>query len=196
MNLGELIAESRVVLCDVEKPTFWSDEWLTSTINEAEQEACIRARLIEDSSSVATSIDIDTANKRYPLHESVLDVLEACLESNTTYPVAGWTLTESNFVLYDYPKADDVVLMTVVRLPLSAMESDTDTPEIRTQHHQKLIDWVKYRAYSVQDADAFDPQGAVRALGAFEQAFGPRQTANVLRKHKGKQQRVVVMTPF
>ena len=196
MTLGDLIASARVELNDTAQPQFWSDAWLTEAINEAEREACVRARLIEDSSSVASSLDIDTATKRYPLHPSVLDVLEVNFESDPEKQVPQWTLTETDLSFYAYPKADETLLLTVIRMPLSPMASDGDTPEIRSQHHAKLIDWVKYRAYSVQDADAFDQQGAAKAFASFERSFGPGQTANVQRKHKRKSARVVAMGVF
>lgn len=196
MELKAIRNESRFRLQDLSVPPQWSDEWLDSAANEAEREACIRARLIEDTSSKASSIDVVTTEKRYELHESVLDVLSAEYESKPGTPVTGWTLTETELVFDDFPKADDVLLMTVIRTPLVAMENDDDEPEIRSHHHIRLVDWVEHRAYGVKDTDYFSPDESEKALIRFEQSFGKRPDANVQRKHREKTGRVVRMNPF
>jgi hypothetical protein len=196
MNLAAIRKEARFRLKDESKPYFWKDEWLDARINEAEQEACIRARLIEDNSSVASSIDVTTDALRYELHPSVIDVLAAEYASNPGVPVTVWTLTETELVFSEPPKAADVLLMTVIRMPLDEMSSDTDTPEIRSHHHIRLIDWIEHRAYAVKDADAFAPGESEKALERFEQSFGRRPDANVQRKHREKTGRVVRMNAF
>lgn len=196
MNLGAIRDEARFRLRDKAVPPFWPNEWLNRAINEAEQEACIRARLIEDKSSVITSLDIVTTEKRYELDTRIIDVLAIELESNPGVEISGWTLTENEFLFADYPKADDVILMTVIRLPMNDMENDSDEPEIRKHHHMRLLDWVEHRAYNVKDADAFSPGESEKALIRFEISFGKRQDANVQRKHREKTGRVVRMNPF
>jgi len=196
MYLSAIRTEARVRLKDMVKPYFWSDEWLDQAANEAEREACIRARLIEDSSSIASSIDLTTDELRYELHTSVLDVLAAQLASNPGVFVTGWTLTENELVFTELPKAADVLLLTVIRLPLNEMCNDSDTPEIRGHHHIRLIDWIEHRAYAIKDADAFSPGESANALARFEQSFGRRPDANVQRKQREKTGRVVRMNSF
>ena len=196
MNLAAIRSEARLRLKDEAKPYLWSDEWLDQEANEAEREACIRARLIEDKSSIATSIDLTTDALRYELHPSVLDVLAAELASRPGVPVTGWTLTETELVFAELPKADDVLLLTVIRLPLGEMADDDDSPEIRTHHHLRLVDWIEHRAYAVKDADAFAPGESANALVRFERSFGQRQDANVQRKQREKTGRVVRMNSF
>ena len=196
MNLAAIRAEARVRLKDDAKPYLWSNEWLDQAANEAEREACIRARLIEDVSSIASSIDLATDALRYELHQSVLDVLDAELESKPGSTVAGWTLTESEIVFSEFPKTADVLLMTVIRLPLKEMSCDDDTPEIRSHHHLRLLDWIEHRAYAVKDADTFAPGESSNALARFEQSFGQRPDANVQRKRREKTGRVVRMNSF
>jgi hypothetical protein len=191
MNLLALRTECRTRLGDLADPPFWTDKWLDERLNEAEREACIRARLIEDSSSKATSLEISTAEKRYALHPSVLDVLSCELESNPGVAIGGWDLTESHIVFADYPQADDVLLMTVIRMPLNPMTDKKDEPEIRAHHHAMLVPWVLSQAYMVHDADTFDPQAAQRNEAEFENYFGQRPTANVQRKHRAKTGHVV-----
>ena len=121
MNLSAFRDEARFRLKDEARPYFWKDEWLDGAINEAEREACLRARLIEDSSGVLTSIDLKTTDKRYDLDPRIIDVLGCELDSHRGSAFAGWTLTESELVLADYPSADDTLLMTVIRLPMEEM---------------------------------------------------------------------------
>lgn len=196
MNLLAARTELRYRLGDKSVPPFWRNEWLDAAYNEAEREACERARLIEDKSSNLTSIDLSTTEKRYEIDPRILDVLCCELESNPGVEIGGWTLTESELVFADYPKSADVLLMTVIRLPLNDMADDEDEPEIRSHHHVRLLDWVLYRAYMVQDADTFNPVKAQEYQSLFEQSFGRRQDANVQRKHRAKTGRVVRMNPF
>lgn len=195
MNLRALRDKSRSLLGDEAKPYFWSNQWLSDAINEALREACIRARLIEDESSIASSIDIEAGVKEYDLHPSVIDVLSATLES-TGKPASGWTLSDRTIRFFDAPRKDDVLNMRVVRLPMRPMDQDEDCPEIRSAHHEKLLDWVLHKAYLVQDADGFDPQASARHLALFEAEFGAKPTANSIRQQRAKTGRVVKMATF
>lgn len=196
MNLLSMRTECRYRLGDKASPPFWTNEWLDSSYNEAERESCIRGRLITDVSSAITSLDLTTTEKRYELDSRIIDVLDCELEANPGVTITGWTLTESEIVFDDYPNANGVLLMTVIRLPLNDMSDDKDEPEIRSHHHVRLIDWILYRAYMVQDADTFNPVKAQEYLALFEQSFGRYQTANVQRKHREKHGRIVRMAEF
>lgn len=57
------------------------------------------------------------------------------------------------------PVVDDMVQMTVMRLPLKKIteeEQDFEFDEIMEEHHQHLLAWMKHRAYGKQDAESFD----------------------------------------
>src|SRR5574337_1519197 len=56
MTLDEMRAAVRHDLQDNTKPYRWGDDFLTRAINEAETEACRRARLITDSTSALTRV--------------------------------------------------------------------------------------------------------------------------------------------
>lgn len=196
MTLSDIRDLCRVKLQDTKKPYLWSNDFLNEKINEAEREACIRARLITDVSSNVTSIELTTTEKRYPLDPVVLDVIDCALESNPDSPIVGWTLTETELVFAEYPKSADNLLMTVVRLPIQGMSEDEDEPEIRSHHHALLVDWVMSEAYMVHDSDGFDPNAAITHLQIFERNFGYRPTANVQRKHREKHGRIVRMGAF
>lgn len=196
MNLAEIRNEARVRLNDIKQPYFVSDEFIDSSANEAEQEACIRARLIEDDSSEAAQINITTDTKRYRLHSSVLDVIGCELDSRPGVQFRGWDLNDSELILDAFPSADGVLNLTVIRTPLETMKADDDEPEISERHHRNLISWIEYRAYSLPDADLFNTNGAALGLAQFEAAFGKRHDANIQRKHRRKSPRVVRMNWF
>lgn len=71
MKLADLLSECRTRLDDVAAPLLWSDDDLTLYANEAEREACERAKLIEDDSlakvvtltSLTQVAGVATANK-------------------------------------------------------------------------------------------------------------------------------------
>ena len=48
-------------------------------------------------------------------------------------------------------------------------------------HHEHLIDWALHRAFSVPDAEAFDPQRAALAEQAFTEYFGPLPDSDLRR---------------
>jgi hypothetical protein len=89
--------------------------------------------------------------------------------------------------------ADGMLTLNVYRYPLREMEDSDDEPEIARRHHDGLVDWVLYRAYSERDIEASAPNRAANHLAAFTDRFGVRRDANVMRKHR--QQRRPVIRP-
>lgn len=69
--------------------------------------------------------------------------------------------------LYPIPEIDGYIRLFVYRRPLNAVEGASSELEIDDQHHLNLLNWVKYKALSKQDAETFD--GAKAAM--FRQAF-------------------------
>lgn len=56
------------------------------------------------------------------------------------------------------PEVDDVVDLTVYRLPLASITGDgISLDEISEEHHLHLLDWMKHLAYKKPDADTFNP---------------------------------------
>jgi hypothetical protein len=50
-------------------------------------------------------------------------------------------------------------------------------PELNPRYQIKLVEWMKYRAFSKQDSETNDPKKAAAALAAFEAEFGKAQSA-------------------
>lgn len=75
MDLTALISRFRTLSGDHGVPAFWPDEQVTGFLNEAEREACERARLLYDKTTLeATRIPLVTGQREYLLHPSVFDV--------------------------------------------------------------------------------------------------------------------------
>lgn len=213
MKRGKLRELSRELLGDTKLPYLWSDIELNAHINEAEAEACRRARLLVDSSTAAIctiTVTIDTAE--FALDPRVVMVRRAKLASQTTPLVKktmasldeeapGWqddVASTPGYCYFDagstnigiYPKADtaDTMKLTVVRVPLAEMNDDEDIPEIPERYHYSLLHWVLHRAYLKRDAETRDDKASLEALALFEAEFGKRRSAEVERfemEHEG-----------
>lgn len=202
MTLEELISACRTDrLDDAEVPYEWSDAEITRWLNDAQDEACRRARLLVDSSTPSIcSIPVVAGTALYLLDPRVMFVRRASLASRgkalgfASYldldaECSGWEDREGTVELlvtdfetgklrtYRIPTADDTMRLTVVRTAVYRMEQNSDEPEIAPRFHYALIEWASYRAFSKQDADTLDPEKAGRALAEFEREFGPKSPA-------------------
>jgi len=201
MNAGDIIRLFRIQNNDLEAPYKWSDEALFLYLNEAEKEAARRARLLIDSTTAAVcTINVLANTPSYPLHESVIFVRRAKLasrnrplqqishldlddtgmdwESATGTIEAYMTDFETDTLrLWRTPLVVDTLSLTVVRTPLTPMNDVTDTPEIKSRYHEKLVHWMRYRAYSIDDDEIKDTSKAAAAYSLFEEEFGPASSA-------------------
>ncbi len=201
MTLGDLIGAFRDEAGDkVNNPYFWPTKQLTKWANEGETEACRRAQLLIDSTSPSCSVPVVAGTPVVGLDPVVLCVMRARMDANplpmafqtlrdmdacalgwesvTGKPVVCVTDYQSGAIrLYPSPSEDGTLLLTISRLPSYQMESDTDEPEIRPEHHPALVQWMLYRAYAKQDADTFDPRKSASALAEFEREFGSKASA-------------------
>lgn len=84
MNLGDLRALYRQRAKDEIAPYLWSDSEITAYLNQAVNEACIRAKLIRDSTSAITSLVItaDTTTPTiYNVDPSIIEIHRVKLAS-------------------------------------------------------------------------------------------------------------------
>jgi hypothetical protein len=201
MNLCELIKAAREESDDVAKPYLWSDAEWTRYANEAENEACRRARLITDSRTPEVAeVEVTAGEAAYDLDERVLFVRRVKPDSRSqplgkvSYKaldsgVPGWEdetgdprgyITDQDtgvLRLYPSPTAADTLKLTVIRMPLNCMKDSNDAPEIASRFHHSLIYWMLHRAYSKQDAETKNEQKAANNLALFEQEFGKKSGA-------------------
>ncbi len=207
MNLSELIISGQNQADEViDKPDLlWSEDEWTEYANDAENEACIRANILIDRSSSLTSIAVFSGTATYSIDEKILLIKRAKLLSGTeplvkthrrvldaTYPnwevdtgaVRSWLPDGTNKItLYKSPVANTTLSLMVSRLPLAAMllaEKLTVSPEIDSQYHLGLVDWMLHRAYSKQDSETLDKGKAKEHLDRFTKRFGERPPASVI----------------
>jgi hypothetical protein len=196
MTLLDLIAHYRALADDRVKPYFIEDGLLTLFANEAQEQACRRAQLIVDASSDFLTIETEPLEPLVMLDKRVLDVLRvfvqdtpfgSLLPASTAmmdahygqwhadrgmpyYFVTNWQTGAIR--LYPTPESRLSIQLQVVRLPLAPMQADTDTPEIRTEYHHALVQWMLHRGFSIPDSEQFDPGRAALALQQFQNEFG------------------------
>lgn len=209
MTLAELIASFRVDADDQTAPYLWPDEEVRLWLNEAEDEACQRAKLIFDSSTAAVcQIAVTTAASVYALHAATLDIYRAALtdaagdifvltptdriELDRVRP--DWrtvTRRPTAFIQHDTNIELDAVVdatytlnLEVCRLPLTTMDFSTDVPEINRMHHRHLVQWALHRAYSKPDSETLNLDKSARAEDAFTKVFGNRPGADMRKKQQ------------
>ncbi|MDH5857797.1 DUF6682 family protein [Lampropedia aestuarii] len=197
MNLKELIRRFRTQSNDKVKPYLWSDEELKDWFNDAQEQACIRGRLLRDDVTGAVAhIALDPAQHTYPLHESVYEIISITLRGRSGLRAitlksrewldeysrewrdeqerpAVWAIQdETSLRIVGRIEEGDALHIDVYRLPLELLSHDTDEPEIHKASHVHLIDWVLHQAFSVPDSETIDPQRSALAEQKFIRYFG------------------------
>lgn len=202
MTLQELIRLFRAEVDDTVEPYLWSDEEAIEYANDAELQACRRARLLLDSSTEElTQLELTVLDAGLvALDPRVIFVRKVRfagslplkrmnmqdMESHDPYwqdavastPVAFIPDFETGKLLFwPPPNAAFTALMTVVRQPLVEMDAMSDEPEIAPRFHRSLRHWMVVRAYSKQDAETLDPKKAEAAEALFIREFGAQSSA-------------------
>ena len=89
--------------------------------------------------------------------------------------------TETGLRLVGSVEAGEILFLEAYRLPLAPMAAPADPdapgavwpePEIHEAHHEHLIQWALHKAFSVPDAETFDPQRSALAEDSFTAYFG------------------------
>lgn len=208
MNLGELIFRFRSATNDKVQPYFWSDDEVTQWLNDAQEEAAIRGRLIHESDSDSLCEIKTTAGKAtYWLKPQMYEITHASWDEDGTrsYCLLSLTSTEEldktdrqwrtrpasvphsviqsdrSVRLAPAPKGDGTLIIEAYRLPISQMESLDDEPEINQAHHRHLVSWALHRAFSVPDAEMFDPSRSEQSEREFTRYFGERPDSDLRR---------------
>ncbi len=81
------------------------------------------------------------------------------------------------------PVAADTAMLDIVRLPI-LLEAGDDVPEMDEIWHPDLIYGITALAYLKRDSDTFDPKRSERDFQLFEDRFGPRLPAIVIRERQ------------
>lgn len=206
-----LLAEYRRRADDRAEPYFMSDAQVLALLTEAEQESCQRSHPIFDyDTAEVVEYAIAAEQSSVALDPRVLRVdhatftpagaLRGCRMELTGIDAirdmqGGRTVISSRpshaahsgrstLTLYPAPSGAGTLRLDVYRLPLYDIEGTSDEPEIPSELHMGLVDWVLYRVYDTPDMELTDPQRAQRALADFTVRFGERRTGDAQRRHR------------
>lgn len=207
MNLEQLIQQFRVDADDLVQPYLWPDEWVAPWLTEAVNEAAVRGRLIYEAADPAIcEIAVTAGTATYPLHASLYELVSLRFKvagSDRSEPVhlkareeldrirPGWrdetgtpryaVQDDTRITLVPRPEVAGTLHIEGYRVPLKALENDTDKPEIHKAHHRHLVHWALHRAFTKPDSETIDPTRAATAEAAFTRYFGPRPDADLRR---------------
>ena len=208
MNLEQLIQQFRVDADDtVTNPPLWADEWIAAWLTEAQAEAAIRGRLLYEAANAAVcQIAVAANTATHDLHKSLFELVHLRFQETgaTTSSVVtikareeldrirpGWrdetgtprhaVQDDTRITLVPRPELAGTLHVEGYRVPLKALENDTDKPELNESHHRHLVHWALHRAFSKPDSETIDPQRAAAAEAAFTRYFGPSPDADLRR---------------
>ena len=195
----------RLLAQDTTLPYLWQDEDIDDWLNEAQQEATIRARLLRatpashpalcEFSLTAGETAIALPEQLYEIsyQEWVIGAERRPLKlvsrewMDTTLP--GWRAmpaAEPDYLVQDRqalevvppPIAAGAVLIEGYRLP-EPMVADDEEPGIPLAHHIHLVQWALHVGYSLPDAETFNPGKSQAAEAEFARYFGARPDADL-----------------
>ena len=206
MTLGELIRRFRTMANDRVQPYFCSDEDVKDWLNDAQDQACVRGRLLRDDSTPdVCQIVLTPSQPVYPLHRRLYEIIslrvkdadgksrpmrlvsrewldaERCDWRDETRETCFAIQDENSIRIVGAIKAGEVLHIECYRLPLDSMVNGTDEPEIHEAHHDHLIQWALHEAFSIPDAEMFDAQRAEKAEREFSSYFGLMPDADMRR---------------
>lgn len=207
MNLEQLTAQFRVDADDLTEPHFWDAEWIATWLTEAQAEAAIRKRLLYEAANAAVcQIAVAANTATHDLHKSLFELVHLRFQATgaTTSSVVtikareeldrirpGWRdetgtprhaiQDDTRITLVPRPELAGTLHVEGYRVPLKALENDTDKPELNEAHHRHLVHWALHRAFSKPDSETIDPTRAATAEAAFTRYFGPSPDADLRR---------------
>ena len=207
MNLEQLIQQFRVDADDLVQPYLWPDDWVAPWLTEAVSEAAVRGRLIYEAANAAVSqIAVSASAATHELHKSLFELVHLRFQAtgaatSSVLPIKareeldrirpGWrdetgtpryaVQDDTRITLVPRPEVAGTLHVEGYRVPLKALENDTDKPEIHEAHHRHLVHWALHRAFTKPDSETIDPTRAATAEAAFTRYFGPRPDADLRR---------------
>ena len=202
-----MIRRFRVAARDTVEPFLFPTEDVTDWLNEAQNEACIRARLIrEDELEAVCRITLAAGQHTYPLHPKVYELISVRLKPangdrprdlrlvsrewldaerpcwrDDDRPACYAIQNDTSLRIVGATAPGDELLLECYRLPMRALSLDTQRPEIHEAHHAHLVQWALHRAFSIPDAEMFDAQRAEKAEREFSSYFGLMPDADMRR---------------
>ena len=213
MNVEDLIVRFREDADDLVGPAYlWEEPWIVRWLDEAHNEAAIRARILYEAANPAIcQIAVVASQAVYNIHKSLYEIVRLdFLPAGETrrQPVKLKTREELDEICYDWrTKTDDARVLYAIqddkrltlaytpqisgtlylegyRLPLVPLEDDYDEPEINEVHHRHLVQWALHRAFSKPDSESVDSDRAKAALVEFTRYFGARPDVGLRRESR------------
>lgn len=211
-TLKKLREASRLRLDDAVAPFLWTDTELNDYINEAVAEAAVRSNLIQDRVSPVTKLAFTAGQSSAKISPVIHQVLRVYIngkllktipeddlpdnwENERGSPRGYFLEDQRNLWLYPAPATAITVDLVVYRSPREPMTQGNDEPEIPAFHHENLIDWVMHRAYQKRDSDTEDATLSSRHEKLFTRSFGPRLTADQMRRRHAGRRNTTRMNP-
>nr|WP_180319377.1 DUF6682 family protein [Delftia acidovorans] len=220
MNLKQLVTQFRSDADDRLEPFRWSQDDIRSWLNEAHAEAAVRGRLLlDDFTPGLCEITVVAGQVSYQLHPKVYEIADIrfvpatgeegrCLDLVTReyldLKVPRWRdapagmpryaiQTEKRLRLAPSPRMAGTLKLEAYRLPLAALISSVEEPEIHEAHHTYLVHWALYRGFGQPDSEGFDPERAAQAYAVFERYFGMRPDSDLRRSTRHDEPQVTVV---
>ncbi len=205
MHREALRRRVRLLAQDTTLPYLWQDEDIDDWLNEAQQEAAIRARLLRATpashpalceytlAAGETAITVPdqlyeishqewaAGSERRPLKLVSREWMDTTLPGWRAMPAA-----DPDYLVQDRqqlevvppPIADGAVLIEGYRLP-EPMGADDEEPGIPLAHHIHLVQWALHVGYLMPDADMFNAGKSQAAEAEFTRYFGARPDADL-----------------
>lgn len=205
MHREALRRRVRLLAQDTTLPYLWQDEDIDDWLNEAQQEAAIRARLLRATpashpalceytlAAGETAITVPdqlyeishqewaAGSERRPLKLVSREWMDTTMPGWRAMPAA-----DPDYLVQDRqqlevvppPIADGSVLIEGYRLP-EPMGADDEEPGIPLAHHIHLVQWALHVGYLMPDADMFNAGKSQAAEAEFTRYFGARPDADL-----------------
>ena len=193
MNLGQLRAVFRREAGDTAAPWLWADEDVNAWLNEAQEEAALRSRLLRGRVTRNIAVGqmvVDLAPEWFEIRHAELVTAEGThyllqqvddFELDRLRPQ--WRQERGvprHFIVIEgelmLDRASDAALTLALTLEYCCLppllQTDVDEPQIAVVHHRHLLDWVLFRAFEVPDREVFDPQRSANCRQRFVRYFG------------------------
>lgn len=183
----------RAEVADLQQPFLWSDDEAYAFLDDAQIEFCRRTEGIADARTPSvTHLSVVPGGEWYEKSPLILKVRSATradtgrqvsvvnIESQLAFGIKfdGATgvvgalidgMDDGAFRAHPVPNETVTINLAVFRLPIAKITSaGAQALEVASQHHPHLVLWMRHRAYSKQDADAFDPRRAAEYEDKFE----------------------------
>jgi hypothetical protein len=186
MTRDDLATAFRKEIDDTVRPYLWSDDEVDSYMDEAQNMFVRLTGGIKDATSSLCEVSVSAGDVFISYDPRILKIRHAQrsdgkelsitdLEDhqdagtqprldNNPGALLGLVLgvDDNNIRLRPIPASADTVSLVLLRLPLAL-----DLSEIPAQHQRCLIDWMKYLAFSKQDAETVNETKASQFMDAF-----------------------------